>query len=166
MKTFIFLCLYLLTTTVGYAGKYVQTPYQPQKVVFEFYFNEPSDINAALFRIRSLMNPLSESPYDLMAEDLDIKVVLHGTELVTVARKNYKKYREAVDRMRYYADAGVEFKVCALASADFGYKPKDYYDFIDVVPSAFTELAHWQLNGFALIKPRILEKKYSLEEIR
>lgn len=166
MRIWIFVCLFLLTVNIGHAGKFVQTPYQPQKVLFEFYFNEPGDINAALFRIRSLMNPLSESPYDYMPEDLDIKVVLHGTEIVTVARKNYDKYKEAVDRMRYYADAGVEFKVCALASSDFGYKPKDFYDFIDVVPSAFTELAHWQLQGFALIKPRILEKKYSLEEIR
>jgi len=166
MKIWIFICFYFLTATAIYAGKFVQTPYQPQKVVFEFYFNEPGDINAALYRVRSLMNPLSESPYDLMPEDLDIKIVLHGTEIVTVAKKNNKKYSEVVGRMRYYADAGVEFKVCALASADFGYKPKDYYDFIDVVPSAFTELAHWQMQGFALIKPRILEKKYSLEEIR
>ena len=107
MRIWIFICLYFVTATIGYASKFVQTPYKPQKVVFEFYFNEPSDINAALFRVRSLMNPLSESPYDLMPEDLNIKIVLHGTEIVTVAKKNKKKYNEVVGRMRYYADAGV-----------------------------------------------------------
>lgn len=147
-------------------SRVVQTPYGEQRVVFDFYFDDPEKINSALYWIRSLINPLMEAPYDMAPELLDIKVVIHGTEIVTVARKNYERYRDAVERMRYYASLGVEFKVCGLAAQDYHYKTDDFYEFIDVVPSAITELAHWQLEGYALITPSIKEKKFSLEEIR
>jgi intracellular sulfur oxidation DsrE/DsrF family protein len=145
---------------------FVQTPYAEQQVVFDFYFDEPEKINSALYWIRSLINPLMEEPYGLAPEFLDIKVIIHGTEIVTVARKNYKKYQDAVERMRYYASLGVEFKVCGLAAQDYDYATTDFYDFIDVVPSAITELAHWQLQGYALIAPEVKEKKHAVEEIR
>jgi intracellular sulfur oxidation DsrE/DsrF family protein len=144
----------------------VQTPYTEQKVVYDFYFDNPAKINAALYWIRSLMNPLMEAPYEMAPEFLDIKVVIHGTEIVSVARHNYDKYRDAVERMRYYASLGVDFKVCALAARDYGYSTDAFYEFVEVVPSAITELAHWQLQGYALITPRVMEKKFSLEEIR
>ena len=144
----------------------VQTPYGEQKVVFDFYLDDPNKINSALFWIRSLVNPLMDDPYGMAPEFLDLKVVIHGTEIVTVARKNYAKYRDAVERMRYYASLGVEFKVCGLAAHDYDYATDAFYDFIDVVPSAITELAHWQLEGYALITPVVTEKRFSVEEIR
>jgi intracellular sulfur oxidation DsrE/DsrF family protein len=144
----------------------VQTPYSEQKVVYDFYLDDPNKISAALFWVRSLVNPLMDDPYGIAPEFLDIKVVIHGTEIVTVARKNYAKYRDAVERMRYYASLGVEFKVCGLAAADYGYAPDAFYAFVDVVPSAITELAHWQLQGHALITPTVVEKQLSIEEIR
>ena len=147
-------------------SKAVETPYSEQKVVYDFYLDNPHKINAALYWIRSLINPLMEEPYGMAPEFLDIKVVIHGTEIVTVARKNYEKYRDAVERMRYYASLGVEFKVCGLAAEDYDYDTDDFHEFIDVVPSAITELAHWQLQGYALITPTIVEKKLSIEEIR
>lgn len=147
-------------------SKEVQTPYGEQKVVFDFYLDDPDKINSALFWIRSLVNPLMDDPYGMAPEFLDLKVVIHGTEIVTVARKNYDKYRDAVERMRYYASLGVEFKVCGLAAIDYDYATDAFYEFVDVVPSAFTELAHWQLEGYALITPVITEKKFSIEEIR
>jgi intracellular sulfur oxidation DsrE/DsrF family protein len=147
-------------------SKTVDTPYTEQKVVFDFYFDDPRKVNSALYWIRSLINPLMDEPYGIAPEFLDIKVVIHGTEIVSVARSNYEKYREAVERMRYYASLGVEFKVCGLAAADFGYDSDDFQEFIQVVPSAITELAHWQLQGYALITPRIMEKRFSVEEIR
>lgn len=147
-------------------SKEVQTPYGEQKVVFDFFFDEPDKINSALFWVRSLVNPLMEDPYGMAPEFLDIKVVIHGTEIVTVARKNYERYRDAVERMRYYASLGVEFKVCGLAAQDYDYATDAFYDFVDVVPSAITELAHWQLQGHALITPLVVEKRFSIEEIR
>lgn len=148
------------------AGKEVATPYVPAKVVFDFYLDDPQEIGSALYWVRSLMNPLLDAPYNYSPEDLKIVVVIHGTEIVTVAKKNETKYQEAVDRMRYYADLGVSFKVCGQAAKDYGYSVQDFQDFIEVVPNAMTELAHWQQQGYALIIPRILDKKFSIESIR
>ena len=112
------------------------------------------------------MNPLMDDPYNQAPEFMDTVVIIHGTEIVTVARKNYDRYRDAVERMRYYADLGVKFRVCGLAAQDYGYLIEDFYEFIEVVPSAITELAHWQHQGYALITPVVLEKKHAIEEIR
>ena len=147
-------------------ASYVETPYNEPKVMFDFYFDEPNKIGPALFWIRALINPLTESPYDMAPEFMDIVVVIHGTEIVTLAKKNNDKYRDVVARMRYYAELGVKFKVCGLAAQDYGYQIQDFYEFVDVVPSAITELAHWQQKGYALIAPQVMEKKFSIEEIR
>lgn len=148
------------------AGTWVQTPYAPPRVMFEFYFDEPQKIGSALYWVRALMNPLTEAPYDYAPEDFSIVVVIHGTEIVTVAKKNEAKYREAIDRMRYYADLGVKFKVCGQAAEEYGYAVRDFQDFIEVVPNAITELAHWQQQGYALIVPQIMDKKVGIESIR
>jgi len=148
------------------AGKWVATPYAPPKVMFEFYLDDPQKIGSALYWVRSLMNPLMEAPYNYSPEDMNIVVVIHGTEVVTVATKNEAKYQEAVDRMRYYADLGVSFKVCGQAAEDFGYAVADFQDFIEVVPNGIVELAHWQQQGYALIVPKILEKTIDIESIR
>jgi len=143
-----------------------QTPYAEPKVVFEFYFDNPAKINSALYWIRSYINPLTESPYDYAPEFMNIKVVIHGTEIVTVAKKNYEKYKDAVERMKYYSALGVDFRVCGLAAKDYDYEMKDFQSFIKVVPSAIIELGHWQQQGYAIIKPEIMDKKFSIEEIR
>lgn len=166
MPLLIALCIAFPLQADEAVSKYEQTPYTEQKVVFDFYFDDPAKINTALFWIRSLINPLLDDPYGMAPEFLDIKVIIHGTELVTVARKNYEKYRDAVERMRYYASLGVEFRVCGLAAQDYDYDIGDFYDFVKVVPSAITDLAHWQLEGYALLTPTVMEKKYAIEEIR
>jgi hypothetical protein len=112
------------------------------------------------------VNPLTEAPYSLFAEDMHIIVVMHGTELVTVARQNEARYEEVVQRMRYYANQGVKFKVCGLALKDFGYRLQDMQDFVEVTPSAMTELVHWQNRGYALITPVVTDKKVATEDIR
>lgn len=166
----VFTIIMALTNLTGLAddkvSQLVQTPYSEQKVVYDFYYDNPEKIGNALYWIRSLMNPLMDEPYNIAPEFLDIIVVIHGTEIVTVARKNYEKYQDAVERMRYYSSLGVKFKVCAIAAHDFGYRTDDFYEFIEVVPSAIAELAHWQLQGYALISPTVMEKKFSIEEIR
>jgi len=167
---FRWLPLWLLLTlpaaqTAGEA-RMVQTPYAEQKVVFDFFLDAPEKIGAALFWIRALVNPLLEEPYNQAPEFMELVVVIHGTEIVTTVKHNYEKYREAVERMRYYASLGVKFKVCGLAAQDYGYSAKDFHEFVELVPSAITELAHWQNRGYALILPQVMEKRYSMEEIR
>lgn len=150
----------------GDGADYVETPYSEPKVVFDFYYDHPEKVGSALYWVRALMNPLLDAPYDMAPEFMDIVIVIHGTEIVTVAKKNYERYREAVERMRYYASLGVKFKVCALASDDYGYAPEDFYDFVEIVPSAITELVHWQRQGHALITPYVMERTVSIEDIR
>lgn len=164
---YLFLILFSLLAGNGLAaGKVVNTPYEEPKVVFDFYFDTPAKINSALYWIRSTMNPLLESPYDMAPEFMNFVVVIHGTEIVTVVEKNYEKYETAVERMRYYASLGVKFKVCGLAAHDFGYTVKDFQEFIEVVPSAMTELVHWQQQGYALLKPTVMDKIHRIEDIR
>ena len=159
------LCLGLVVP-VQAAGKWVATPYAPARVLFDFYLDNPQKIGSALYWVRSLMNPLLEAPYNYSPEDLNIVVVIHGNEIVTVAKHNEAKYQDAVDRMRYYAALGVSFKVCGQAAADYGYAVADFHDFIEVVPNAITELAHWQQQGYALIVPKVLERTIDVESIR
>ncbi len=142
------------------------TPYQTPKVVVEFYYDDPSKLYTGLYWLRSLINPLMESPYDIDPSLMDIVVVIHGTEIVTLAQKNYERYEETVERMRYYANLGVKFKACALAAKDYGYTAEDLYSFVELVPSAMPEIVHWQNQGYALLLPQVFSKKYEIDEIR
>jgi uncharacterized protein len=144
----------------------VQTPYQAPKVLFDFYLDDPAKMGSALFWVRSLINPLTEAPYSFFADDMNVIVLLHGTEIVTVARKNEARYEEVVQRMRYYADQGVEFRICGLALQDYGYTAADLQPFIKIAPSAMTELVHWQNQGYALITPQVPDKRFSIDAIR
>lgn len=145
---------------------FVQTPYQNPKALVDIYLDHPDKMGAALYWVRSLVNPLVEPPYSMLPEDMSVIVLLHGTELVTVARKNASRYEDVVQRMRYYASQGVKFKVCGLALKDFGYTLADMQDFIEVTPSAMSELVHWQNQGYGLITPVVTEKKVATEDIR
>jgi intracellular sulfur oxidation DsrE/DsrF family protein len=148
------------------AGRIVNTEYEEPKAVFDFFFADPRHIDSGLYWVRAFMNPLTEEPYNLAPEFMSIVVVIHGTEIVTLAKHNYEKYRDSVERMRYYASLGVQFKVCGIAASDYGYDADTFHDFVDIVPSAMTEIAHWQQRGHGLVIPQIRERTLSTEEIR
>jgi intracellular sulfur oxidation DsrE/DsrF family protein len=154
----------LLSMQVRAEATFVNTAYAAPKVVFDFFLDDPAKMASALYWLRSLILPLSVPPYEYNSDT--IKVVVHGTELVTLAKKNEAKYKEVVDRMRYYADLGIEFKVCGLAMHDYGYSAKDLQDFVHIVPSAPVELVHWQNQGYAVLVPTIMDKKFNIEDIR
>jgi intracellular sulfur oxidation DsrE/DsrF family protein len=147
-------------------AKVVQTPYKNPKALIDIYLDDPAKLPSALYWVRGLVNPLTEAPYSMFAEDMHIIVLLHGTEIVTLAKKNEERYQEVVQRMRYYAEMGVKFKVCGLAMKDYGYTAADLHDFVEVTPSALTELMHWQNQGYALIPAIVQDKKFSIEQIR
>lgn len=146
---------------------YEETPYSDeQKVVFDFFLDEPEKVHSALYWVRSFMNTLMEEPYAQAPEFMHVIILIHGTEIVTLAKKNYEKYESVVERMKYYSQLGVEFRVCGDAADDYGYSFDDFQPFVKVVPSAITELAHWQQNGYAVIRPLVFERHKSIEEIR
>jgi intracellular sulfur oxidation DsrE/DsrF family protein len=156
----------LLATSAQAQAKVVQTPYKNPRALVDVFLDDPAKLGAALYWVRSLVNPLTEAPYSMFPEDMSIIVLLHGTEIVTLAKKNQERYQEVLQRMRYYADMGVKFKVCGLALQDYGYSAADMQDFVEVTPSAITELMHWQNQGYALIPAVVLDKKFSIEQIR
>lgn len=141
-------------------------PYSEQHILFDFYFDHPQKVGPALSWIDSAMRSLTSEPYNYLPEFLDFKVLFHGSEVVTLAKANYKKYEKEVERMRFLASLGVEFRVCATSLKEFGYRPTDVQEFLKIVPSAVTDLAHWQLMGYAVIQPTVLIKKYATEDIR
>ncbi len=159
-------CSLLTPASAQAQARVVQTPYQAPKALVDIFLDDPRKLGAALFWVRGLVNPLTEAPYSFFNEDLKIVVLLHGTEIVALARKNEAQYAEVVQRMRYYAEMGVKFKVCGLALKDYDYQPADLYDFVEVTPSAMTELMHWQNQGYALIPATVLDKKFAIEQIR
>ena len=165
-KGFACLLLLLAAATRADAGGVVHTEYRDPKAVFDFFFADPRYIDSGLNWVRAYMNPLTEEPYNLAPEFMEIVVVIHGTEIVTLAKHNYEKYRDSVERMRYYASLGVRFKVCRLAAGDYGYNDDSFYDFVDIVPSAMAEVAHWQQRGYGLVIPQIHDKRFTIEEIR
>lgn len=147
-------------------AKVVQTPYQNPKALVDIFLDDPAKLGAALYWVRSFVNPLTEAPYSMFPEDIKVVVLLHGTEIVALARKNAARYEEVLQRMRYYAETGVKFRVCGLALQDYGYTPADMQDFVEVAPSAITELVHWQNQGYALVPAIVQDKKFSIEQIR
>ena len=147
-------------------AKVVQTPYQNPKALVDIFLDDPAKLGAALYWVRSFVNPLTEAPYSMFPEDIKIIVLLHGTEIVALAKKNAARYEEVLQRMRYYAEMGVKFRVCGLALQDYGYTPADMQDFVEVAPSAITELVHWQNQGYALVPAIVQDKKFSIEQIR
>ena len=158
------LCLLPVAATAQ--AKVVQTPYQNPKALVDIFLDDPAKLGAALYWVRSFVNPLTEAPYSMFPEDIKVIVLLHGTEIVALAKKNASRYEEVLQRMRYYAETGVKFRVCGLALQDYGYTPADMQDFVEVAPSAITELVHWQNQGYALIPAIVQDKKFSIEQIR
>jgi len=158
---------WLLAATPAWSqARFVQTPYQPPKALIDIYLDHPAKLASALNWIRGVMNAYTMAPYDIAPDDMSIIVLLHGTEVVALARKNEAKYRDEVQRMRYYAELGVKFKICGLSMRDYSYTADDLYDFVEVTPSALSELVHWQNQGYALVPVTIMDRKVSIEEIR
>ena len=52
-------------------------------------------------------------------------VMIQSTEIVTLAKHNYEKYQDSVERMKYYQALGVEFLDCGLAAKVYIYQPGD-----------------------------------------
>jgi len=133
--------------------------YGKQKVVYHVNYDNPKKQGGALRNIQNHINAVG-------AENLDIKVVMHGHGLSLLldpdALKRLKKFKKANgnDKMTAKVDnlrsQGVDFSVCANTVR--GRKVDlegDLHnvDKKDVVPSGVAELAHLQVLGYAYIKP-------------
>ena len=145
----------LLMTATAYAND----RYGKQKVVYHINYDNPKKQAGALRNIQNHINAVG-------AENLDLKVVLHGNGLALLlepdALTKLKKFKHAnandtmtakIDNLK---DQGIQFNVCEntvkgrkvdvdtdLYSVDKG----------DIVPSGVAEVARLQQMGYAYVKP-------------
>lgn len=159
MRNFLSLFLFSLLILANSYAKPVQTPYQkPFKVVYEIYLDHPEKLRSALGWISNVIFVLTNPPYNFDLEDIQIVVVSHGRELPVFVERDRKKYEDIVERIESLSVYGVKFKVCRMAAEQiYGFSDKDFYPFVELVPSAITEIIHWQLQGYALIIPQVFE---------
>ncbi len=145
----------LLISGSGIAGEY----YGKQKVVYHINYDNPKKQSGALRNIQNHINAVG-------AENLDLKVVLHGNGLALLLEPdsldNLKKFKHAnandnmTAKVTNLKGQGVDFHVCANTIR--GRKvdvETDLYDVSkeDIVPSGVAEVAKLQQEGFAYIKP-------------
>jgi hypothetical protein len=137
------------------AGEY----YGKQKVVYHINYDDPKKQSGALRNIQNHINAVG-------AENLDLKVVLHGNGLALLLEPDsldkLKKFKHANANDKMTAKVtdlkgqGVDFHVCANTVR--GRKvdvETDLYDVdkADIVPSGVAEVAKLQQEGYAYIKP-------------
>jgi intracellular sulfur oxidation DsrE/DsrF family protein len=137
------------------AGEY----YGKQKVVYHINYDNPKKQSGALRNIQNHINAVG-------AENLDLKVVLHGNGLALLLEPDsldkLKKFKHAnaddkmTAKVTDLKGQGVSFHVCANTVR--GRKvdvESDLYDVSkeDIVPSGVAEVAKLQQEGYAYIKP-------------
>jgi len=132
--------------------------YGKQKVVYHINYDNPKAQAGAMRNIQNHINAVG-------AENLDIKVVMHGKGLSLLlepdALSHTKlKQANATDEMEAkisgLKEQGVEFDVCANTLKGKHIDPEnDLYDVdkADIVPSGVAELSRLQQMGYTYIKP-------------
>ncbi|MEK9724925.1 MAG: DsrE family protein [Rhodospirillaceae bacterium] len=125
--------------------------YGKQKVVYHINYNGGDKDKAYVGAMRNIQNHINA----VGAENLDVKVVLHGNGLGLLqhARKSNEKLKGAVASLK---SQNVAFQVCnnTLKGRKISYE-NDLFDVYkeDIVPSGVAELTHLQQQGYTYIKP-------------
>jgi len=133
--------------------------YGKQKVVYHINYDNPKQQAGAMRNIQNHINAVG-------AENLDLKVVLHGNGLALLlepeAREKTRKmkYGNADNNMTAKIEGlktqGVAFHVCnnTLRGRKINYEEHLYgVEKKDIVPSGVAELAKLQSQGYTYIKP-------------
>lgn len=133
-------------SNAGIAGE----RYGKQKVVYHINYKGGEDDKAYQGAMRNIQNHINA----VGAENIDIKVVLHGNGLgVLASAKKNDKLQGAVASLK---SQNVAFEVCenTLKGRKINFET-DLFDVFkeDIVPSGVAEVARLQLLGYAYIKP-------------
>ena len=150
----------LLVSSYWVAGQAVAGEgYGKQKVVYHINYDNPKQQAGALRNIQNHINAVG-------AENLDLKVVLHGNGLALLLEPDsldkLKKFKHAnaddkmTAKVTDLKGQGVDFNVCAntVRGRKVDYET-DLYDVSseDIVPSGVAEVAKLQAMGYSYIKP-------------
>jgi len=133
--------------------------YGKQKVVYHINYDNPKKQSGALRNIQNHINAVG-------AENLDLKVVLHGNGLALLlepdALAKLKKFKHAnadenmTEKIDNLKNQGIKFNVCANTVR--GRKVDVEHDLYnvdkgDIVPSGVAEVARLQQMGYSYVKP-------------
>lgn len=84
--------------------------------------------------------------------DLSIVVVSHGDEMFALTSDEEELYPEVHERIRWLVDEqGVVVHVCGATAAANGVDPSAFPYYVDVVPSASTQIRDYREFGFKVI---------------
>lgn len=124
--------------------------YQQQKVVYHVNYDGGPDDKKYRGAMRNIQNHINA----VGAENMDIKVVLHGNGLGLLSQaKSNEMLRGQVLELK---GQNVSFHVCnnTLRGRQISYE-NDLFDVFeeDIVPSGVAELSHLQQQGYTYIKP-------------
>jgi intracellular sulfur oxidation DsrE/DsrF family protein len=124
--------------------------YGKQKVVYHINYNGGDDDKKYRGAMRNIQNHINA----VGAENLDVKVVLHGNgvNLLKSAKGNQKLQMDVTS----LKTQNVGFHVCnnTLTGRNISYE-NDLFEVFedDIVPSGVAELSHLQQQGYTYIKP-------------
>lgn len=149
----------LLIATFALIGSVNAAGYAKQKVVYHINYDNPKAQAGAMRNIQNHINAVG-------AENLDLKVVLHGNGLALLLEpdaltavpkfKNANATDDMTAKISGLKDQGVSFHVCANTvkgrKVDVQQHLYDVNDG-DIVPSGVAELAKLQAEGYTYIKP-------------
>ncbi len=148
----LFTIITLLAISLGAASADAQETerYGKQKVVYHINYEGGEDDRAYRGAMRNIQNHINA----VGAENLDVKVVLHGNGLgLLIDAKGDDGLQTQVASLK---GQNVGFQVCnnTLESRNISYD-NDLYDVWeeDIVPSGVAELSRLQLEGYTYIKP-------------
>ncbi|MGY3439247.1 MULTISPECIES: DsrE family protein [unclassified Marinovum] len=151
MKFFIGLLSAMLFAVLAVTASAEETErYGKQKVVYHINYNGGEDSKAYKGAMRNIQNHINA----VGAENMDIKVVMHGNGLgLLMAAKDDTTMQTVVGSLK---TQNVGFQVCnnTLEGRKISYSD-DLYDVWeeDIVPSGVAELSRLQQMGYTYIKP-------------
>jgi intracellular sulfur oxidation DsrE/DsrF family protein len=157
MKRLIVLAVLAMAFGFGSLVSAASDRYAKQKVVYHVNYYGAQPQAGALRNIQNHINAVG-------AENLDLKVVMHGNGVSLVMDPDYlegTKMKEAnadadmQARIAGLKEQGVQFNICANTLKGRKIPMDALYDTkeADIVPSGVAELAHLQYEGYTYIKP-------------
>lgn len=150
LRTILALAVAALLTATGAAMAEETQRYGKQKVVYHINYDGGPESKAYLGAMRNIQNHINA----VGAENMDIKVVLHGNGLgLLMTAKDDERVQTTVASLK---GQNVSFNVCnnTLKGREISYE-NDLYDTWeeDIVPSGVAELSRLQQMGYTYIKP-------------
>ena len=150
LKSLVVLALGILVFATAGNSAASESRYGQQKVVYHINYDGGQDSKKYRGAMRNIQNHINA----VGAENMDIKVVLHGNgvSLLREAKTN-EKLQMSVTNLK---TQNVSFHVCnnTLTGRKISYE-NDLFEVWkdDIVPSGVAELSHLQQQGYTYIKP-------------